>query len=202
MEHNNLSNLDKFAKIYLWVTFFCCNNFSFAVIFFFFAASIFLLLWSFSFLLRAIFICRRNFPFAVTYFLCVASIFLLPQGFFFCGELFFFLPWPIFFSPRAFFFCGGNFFLLPWPISFLPRASFFCRELFAFAVTRLGHRRFGVDITRVFLYREITRNISCREKFFNAKIRSQVFKTNPTYFWHCLLLYFMLNKSGNEIFSA
>ena len=55
---------------------------------------------------------------------------------------------------------------------------------------------FGVDITRVFLRREITRNISCREKFFNTKIRSQVFKANPTYFCHCLLLYFRLNKTG------
>ena len=26
---------------------------------------------------------------------------------------------------------------------------------------------FGVDITKVFLHREITRNLSCREKFFN-----------------------------------
>ena len=60
---------------------------------------------------------------------------------------------------------------------------------------------FGVDITRVFLNREITRNISHREKFLNTKIYSQVFKTNPTYFCHCQLLYFRLNKTGNEIFS-
>ena len=56
---------------------------------------------------------------------------------------------------------------------------------------------FGVDITRVFWHREISRNILCREKFFNPKVRSQVFRTNPTYFFH----YFRLNKTGNKVFS-
>ena len=37
---------------------------------------------------------------------------------------------------------------------------------------------FGVDITKLFLHREIPRNISCREIFFNPKILSQVFRTN------------------------
>ena len=60
---------------------------------------------------------------------------------------------------------------------------------------------FGVDITRVFPHREITRNISRRKNFFNTKIYSRALKTNPTYFYHCLLLYFRLNKTGNEIFS-
>ena len=60
---------------------------------------------------------------------------------------------------------------------------------------------FGVDITRLFLNREITRNISCGEKFFNSKIRLQVFKTNPTDFFHYLPIYFRLNKTGNEVFS-
>ena len=47
---------------------------------------------------------------------------------------------------------------------------------------------FGVDITRVFLHRKITRNISCREKFFITKISAQVFKTNLTYVVSYLLL--------------
>ena len=59
---------------------------------------------------------------------------------------------------------------------------------------------FGVDITRRFLHWEITRNISCREKFFNPKIRSQVFRTNSIYFFHYLPFYFRLNKTGNEVF--
>ena len=59
---------------------------------------------------------------------------------------------------------------------------------------------FGDDKARVFLHRQITRNILCREEFFNTKIRSQVFKTNPSYFFHYLPLYFRLNKTGNEVF--
>ena len=45
---------------------------------------------------------------------------------------------------------------------------------------------FGVDITKHFLHREITRNISCQEKFFNTKIFLQVFRNNLTYFFHYL----------------
>ena len=61
---------------------------------------------------------------------------------------------------------------------------------------------FGVDITRLFQHREITRNILCREKFFHPKIRSQVFSVNPTYFFHYLWFhYFRLNKTGTEVFS-
>ena len=53
---------------------------------------------------------------------------------------------------------------------------------------------FGVQITRLFLYPEITRNISCREKFFNPQIHSQDFRTNPTYFFQYLPFYFRLNR--------
>ena len=60
---------------------------------------------------------------------------------------------------------------------------------------------FCVDITRFFLHWEITRNISCREKFFNPKIRSQVFRANPIFFFHYLLFYFRLNETGNDVFS-
>ena len=60
---------------------------------------------------------------------------------------------------------------------------------------------FGVDITRLFLHREIiARNILCREKFFYPKIRSQIFRTNPICFFHYLPFYFRLNKTGNEVF--
>ena len=45
---------------------------------------------------------------------------------------------------------------------------------------------FGVDITKLFLHQAMMRNISCREKFFNPKILSQVFKTNLTHFFHDL----------------
>ena len=38
---------------------------------------------------------------------------------------------------------------------------------------------FGVDITRLFLHRRKTRNISCRGNAFNPKICLQVFRTNP-----------------------
>ena len=58
---------------------------------------------------------------------------------------------------------------------------------------------FGVDITRPFWHRDITRNILCRKNFFNAKIRSQVFRNNPTYLLDYLLFYFKLNKTGNEV---
>ena len=57
---------------------------------------------------------------------------------------------------------------------------------------------FGVVITRVFLHRKITRNISCREKFVNTKIISENFRTNPTNFFRYLLLYFRLNKTVNN----
>ena len=55
---------------------------------------------------------------------------------------------------------------------------------------------FDFDITRFFLQREITRNVSCRGKFFNPKMCSQVFRTNPIYFFHYLPFYFRLNKTG------
>ena len=60
---------------------------------------------------------------------------------------------------------------------------------------------FGVDVTRLFLYREITRNISCREKLFNQKICAQLFRTNSICFLHYLLFYFRLNKTGKKVFS-
>ena len=60
---------------------------------------------------------------------------------------------------------------------------------------------FRVDITKPFLHRELKRNRSCREMFFNPKIYSQVFRTNPIYFFHYLPFYFRLNKNGNEVFS-
>ena len=46
--------------------------------------------------------------------------------------------------------------------------------------------RFGVDITKLFIHWKITRNISCREKFFNQKILFQVFRTNFKCFFHYL----------------
>ena len=36
----------------------------------------------------------------------------------------------------------------------------------------------GVDVTKLFVHREITGNILCREKFFSPKICSPVFSTN------------------------
>ena len=39
---------------------------------------------------------------------------------------------------------------------------------------------FGVEITKLFLHREITRNISCQETFFNPKFPSQTFRTYST----------------------
>ena len=45
---------------------------------------------------------------------------------------------------------------------------------------------FGVDITKLFLHWGITRNISCRGKFFNLKNLSQVFRTFLRYFFHYL----------------
>ena len=60
---------------------------------------------------------------------------------------------------------------------------------------------FAVGITRLFLQWEITRNVSCREKFFNPKIRSQVLRTNPIYFFHYLSFHFRLNKISNNILS-
>ena len=61
---------------------------------------------------------------------------------------------------------------------------------------------FGVDITKIFLHREITRNISCQEKVFNPKILSQVFRTNLTYFFGLSQrFYYGLNKTGNEVIS-
>ena len=42
---------------------------------------------------------------------------------------------------------------------------------------------FGADISQLFLHREIMRNSSYREKFFNPKILSQVFRRNLTYFF-------------------
>ena len=45
---------------------------------------------------------------------------------------------------------------------------------------------FSVNITKFLLHREITRNISGREKFFNPIILSQIFRTNLRYFFHFL----------------
>lgn len=65
---------------------------------------------------------------------------------------------------------------------------------------------FGVDITKLFLHREVTRNILRRERFFNPKTLSQVFRTNFTYTYNVtgplsLPGFFGLSKTGNKVFS-
>ena len=39
---------------------------------------------------------------------------------------------------------------------------------------------FGLEITKLFLHREITRNISCRETSFDPKFVSEAFRTYST----------------------
>ena len=58
---------------------------------------------------------------------------------------------------------------------------------------------FGVDITRSTPGNN--EKLFVPRKVFNPKIRSQAFRTNPTYFFHYLPFYFRLNKTGNEVFS-
>ena len=43
-----------------------------------------------------------------------------------------------------------------------------------------------VDITKLFLHRKITRNISCQENIFNTKTLAEVVRTNLTHFFHYL----------------
>ena len=54
---------------------------------------------------------------------------------------------------------------------------------------------FVVDVNKLFLHREMTRNISCRKKFFNPKILSQVFRTNLTYLFHYLCRLFRAKET-------
>ena len=49
---------------------------------------------------------------------------------------------------------------------------------------------FGVDITKLFLHWEITRNISCREKFSTQKFLRRFLGTNLTHFQHYLCHFF------------
>ena len=118
-------------SLFLWVTFFCCNNFPFAEIFFFFP-------W-------VIFFCRDSFSFA-------ASFFLLHDLFTFCRKhFFFFLRWKFMFCRDLFifcrehfyfagtFFCRDQFLFFSASIFVLPREFFFCRELFSFVLTPVDH---------------------------------------------------------------
>ena len=58
---------------------------------------------------------------------------------------------------------------------------------------------FGVDKTKRFLHCEVTRNISCREKFFNPKVLCQ---DQSNILWPLSLpFYFGLNKTGNKVIS-
>ena len=134
VEHNNLSNLEKFSKkiffsflkisflviffswsfvvffvFFLWLTLFCCNSFSFPRKLFSFATTFFLLQWLFSFWPQAFFFCRGYFLYAVTYF------FFFHEHFSFAARIFllpraFFMPWPICLSAASIFLLLGAFF--------------------------------------------------------------------------------------------
>ena len=75
------------------------------------------------------------------------------------------------------------------------------KNLLKYSSEFLAHLGHTCTTTSLVIYLEITRNISCREKFFNPKICWQVFRINPIYFFHYLPFYFRLNKTGNEAFS-
>ena len=139
VEHNNLSDLEKFSKNF----FFSFLKISFLVMFF-----------SWSFVVFFVFFCDLLY-FAATVFLFPVSYFLLPQPFFFCSDFFLFghkhfsfaadisyMRWPISFFFHEHFSFAARIFLLPgafsmpWPICLfaasiflLLGAFFFCRDI-------------------------------------------------------------------------